>query len=309
MSENVDNVQGNAQENSENSENIQQESETHIETPENDTSNELEGDSQGEKADSSSGDEDELALPEPDISDDEVKKKKDQPEWMKKRLEREKRKEEERVSAQAAETERLRQENLALRGVQPPVQQQQQQHAQYDPYMPQREQFNNDGEFFLALTDYREARRQQEGEFHRRQQSIKQHETEFQGKLKEAVETGKEKYKDFDERTDYILYGEGFPSNRGMAEAVVDSEYKDDILYFLGTHVKEAERIANLNPVKAAKEIAKIEVRFASRKKTNIPKAPPPLKPVTGGKGSATHGNPEKMEMDEFRQWYKDKFG
>lgn len=308
MSENVDNVQGNAQENSENSENIQQDYGTNLKTPENDTSNDSDGDNLSEKSSDSSDDDGELSLPEPDVSEDEIKKKKDQPEWMKKRLEREKRKEADKVAAQAAETERLRQENLALRGVQPP-QHQQVQHAQHDPYMPQREQFNSDGEFFLALTDFREARRQQEGEFHKRQQAIKQHETEFQNKLKDAIDTGKEKYKDFDERTDYILFGEGFPSNRSMAEAIVDSEYKDDILYFLGTHVKEAERIANSNPVVAAKEIAKIEVRFASRKKTNIPKAPPPLSPITGGKGSATHGNPDKMDMDEFRQWYKDKYG
>lgn len=311
MTENAGIDAGSGQENSEKSEIIQQESEINTENTNDSPSDDTETPSEGEKAPSSEGDDGELALPEPDVAEEEGKKKKELPEWMKKKVDREKRKEAEKEQAITAEAARLREENLRLRaGVQPPQAPQNPQ-APVDPYMPQREQFNNESEYFLALTDYREVRRSQEIQFHQRQKQIKEHEEKFQGGLKDAIETGKNKYKDFEERTDYILYGDGFPSNRAMAEAIVESSYKDDILYFLGTHVKEAERIASLNPVSAAKEIAKIEVRFDSRKKSNITKAPAPLKPLGGGNsgGSATHGDPNKMGMDDFRQWYEDKYG
>jgi hypothetical protein len=312
MTENTGIDAGNAQENSGKSENIQENSEINTENTNNHPSDDTNTPSEGEKASSTEGDDDELSLPEPDIIEDESKKKKEPPEWMKKKLERDRRKEAEKESAIQAETERLRQENLQLRAGVPPVVPQNPQvpQNQPDPYMPQRAQFADDATYFLALSDYRDNRRAQEQQFHQRQQAIQKHEQEFHKNLETAVESGKTKYKDFEERTDYILYGEGFPSNRAMAEAIVESSYKDDILYYLGTHVKEAERIARLNPVSAAKEIAKIEVRFDSRKKSNITKAPKVLTPLTGGgQGSATHGDPDKMGMDDFRQWYEDKYG
>lgn len=308
MTENVESGQGIVQENSENSENIQQNPEINTEIPDNDSSESESGDVAPEKSESHPEESDELPLPEPDISEDEGKKKKSIPEWMKKKIEREKA----AAERKEMEAEQLRQENMALRGAvpqNPQAQAPQHQQPAFDPYMPQREQFQSEGEYFMALSDYRDQRRHEAVVMQERQQRAKQHEVAFQTNLKEAIEVGKEKYKDFEERTDYILYGDGFPSNRAMAEAIVVSEYKDDILYFLGTHVKEAERIANSNGVIAAKEIAKIEMRFASRKKSNITKAPAPLNPVTGGKGSALHGNPEKMGMDEFREWYKNKYG
>lgn len=308
MSENEANGLGNGQENSEKSENIQDNSENNTELNESSAEEAESSADATAESDESNADDGELPLPDPDIVEDEGKKKKEQPEWLKKRLDREK------VAAerQAAEADRLKEENARLRaGYQPPPQVPQvpQNQPAFDPNMPQREQYNSDGEYFLALGDYRDHKRAQEAQFHQRQAAIKEHEEKFHSNLKDAVEAGKSKYKDFEERTDYILYGDGFPSNRAMAEAIVESSYKDDILYFLGTNVKEAERIARLNPVQAAKEIAKIEVRFDSRKKSNITKAPKVLAPLSGGKGSATHGDPNKMGMDEFRAWYKDKYG
>jgi hypothetical protein len=305
MPENTGNEQGNAQENSGNSENVQTELENNTDV--GDTNSEGEAnDTEMGGDDDNSEDDGGLPLPKPDVAEDESKKKKEPPEWLKKKLQREK------LAAEAKDVEaaQLREENARLRqGNQPPANQPAAPQPNFDPHMPQREQFNSDGEYFFALGDYRDARRHQEAQFHQRQAAIKKHEEAFHNNLKDAVETGRNKYKDFEEKTDYILYGDGFPSNRAMAEAIVESEYKDDILYYLGTHVKEAERIASLNPVSAAKEIAKIEVRLDSRKKSNITKAPKVLTPLTGGKGSATHGDPNKMGMDEFRQWYKDKYG
>lgn len=308
MTENTGNVQENGQNNSENSINDQDNSglnteinDAPIETPEGDDDN---SDTPAAKAQS---DDDELELPEPDISDEEIKKKKEMPEWMKKKLEREKaasEREKNEAAALKAENERLR----AL-AQQPNQQPQVQPQGNYDPNLPRRDQFASDEDYFFALSDYRDMSRAQAIQFHQRQQAVQKAERDFQDRLKGAIDDGAEKYKDFNERTDYILYGDGFPSNRAMAEAIVESEYKSDILYFLGTHVKEAEKIASMNPVQAVKEIAKLESRFIAKKRSNITKAPKLIQPLGSNKGSATNGDPGKMGMDEFTSWYQGQFG
>lgn len=241
---------------------------------------------------------DDLPLPEPDVDSEEVKKKKEMPEWMKKKLEREKAAAEREKSESLvlkAEIERLKGE-----GQQKPVV------SHSDPNFPKRDQFNNDEEYFFALADYREEARARQTALIRREEAFKKAETDYQNRVQETVNSGREKYKDFDERTDFILYGEGFPSNRAMGEAIFDSEFKDDILYFLGTNVKKAEEIARMNPIQAVKEITKLETRFLARKKTNITKAPNPLAPLNSNQGKANYGDPNKMDMDDFREWYED---
>jgi hypothetical protein len=294
MTENMDSGLENEQENSENLNNEQENSELTLENPEENTND-------SNNTDESSKEED-LDLPEPDVSEEEVKKKKEIPEWMKKKLERERlASERKEVEAEAlkAEVERLR---SLTQSNQAPTQK----HS--DSNIPSRDNFNSDAEYFLALSDYRDNARQQENLYRQRQQSIQQAEKSYQNKLKDAVDSGKEKYKDFEARTDYILYGEGFPSNRAMGEAIIESDHKDDILYFLGTHVKEAERIAHMNPVQAVKEITKIESRFTAKRKSNITKAPKPLDPVGSTKGAATHGDPSKMSQEQFESWYTNNF-
>lgn len=304
MTENVENGAGNDQENSGNSDNIQDNSELNNEIPAEEPQTDPEGDeTPPEKAD---GD-DELDLPEPDISDEEVKKKKEMPEWMKKKIEREKAS----ADRQAAEALALKEENDRLRAShqQQNGQQQPTQQPNLDPNMPKRDQFNTEEEYFFAVADYRDNVRHQAAVYHQRNAAIQKAQHEYHSGLTKTVEEGKEKYKDFEERVDFVLHGETMPPNRAMGEAIVASDYRSDILYFLGTHVKEAERIASLNPVLAVKEITKIEARFAARKKSNITKAPKPLNPLQGNKGSATNSDPGKMGMDEFSNWYKDTYG
>lgn len=300
MPENADNVQINSEEITENSsinehseyqENQEVEAGTEIENSEKKAEESSENDQNSEE---------ELALPDPDIGETEVKSKKEMPEWFKKKLEREKSSAERKV----AEAEALRIENEKLK-----AQNIEKTKQQIDPNMPRRDEFGSDEEYFLAIADYRDNARHEATILYQRNEAIKSSEKKYQDNLKNVVETGKQKYKDFEERTDYILYGDGFPSNRGMGEAILESDHKDDILYFLGTHIKEAERIAALNPIKAALEIAKINSRFSAKKKSNITKASPPPTPLNGNKGGATQGNPEKMDPEDFNNWYKNKYG
>ena len=67
-----------------------------------------------------------------------------------------------------------------------------------------------------------------------------------------------------------------------MAQSIQSSDVGPDLLYWLGTNPKEADRISRLNPILQAKEIGKIEAGLASNppvKKTST--APAPIAPVT----------------------------
>ncbi len=74
-----------------------------------------------------------------------------------------------------------------------------------------------------------------------------------------------------------------------MAQTIQASDVGPDVAYYLGTNVREAERIARLSPFLQAKEIGKIEAKLADnplvRKSTS---APAPITPVT----ARTSGNP-----------------
>jgi hypothetical protein len=75
-----------------------------------------------------------------------------------------------------------------------------------------------------------------------------------------------------------------------MAEAIRAADNGPDVLYYLGSNPKEAERISRLPPAIQAKEIGKIEAKLDNDppvKKSSS--APAPISPVTARKsGSAS---------------------
>ena len=67
-----------------------------------------------------------------------------------------------------------------------------------------------------------------------------------------------------------------------MAQSIQASDIGPDVLYWLGSNPKEAERISRLNPILQAKEIGKVEASLMSNppvRKTST--APAPIAPVT----------------------------
>ena len=73
-----------------------------------------------------------------------------------------------------------------------------------------------------------------------------------------------------------------------MAQTIQASEIGPDVIYWLGSNPKEADRIARLSPLLQAREIGKIEARLGANppaKKTTT--APAPIAPVTARTASA----------------------
>lgn len=118
--------------------------------------------------------------------------------------------------------------------------------------------------------------------------------------MKQATEARKE-LDDFDD----VLSNPDMPLfSKSVAEVINDSDVGAKIVYFLGKNMAEAERIAKLSPLAAAREIGKIEDKIL-----NPPKAEPkritdagaPVKTV--GEKGAREVNPSKMTDDEYFEW------
>ena len=84
-----------------------------------------------------------------------------------------------------------------------------------------------------------------------------------------------------------------------MAEAVVGSTYRQDILYFLATYPEEAKKIALMDPINAVKKIAEIEGRFTAKYKANISKAPKAVNPLKSNQVSSARVS-NIMDLDKI---------
>ena len=76
-----------------------------------------------------------------------------------------------------------------------------------------------------------------------------------------------------------------------------------DVAYYLGKHPVDAERLANLHPVAAAREIGRIEAKLLQQTETATSAAPDPITPV-GSRAKASK-DPGQMTDAEYLAWRK----
>jgi hypothetical protein len=91
-------------------------------------------------------------------------------------------------------------------------------------------------------------------------------------------EEARNKYDDFEQ----VAYNPKLPVTETMAQTIQATDNGPDVIYYLGSNPKEAERIARLSPLLQAREIGKIEANLGSNppaRKTST--APAPIAPVT----------------------------
>lgn len=149
--------------------------------------------------------------------------------------------------------------------------------------------FETNSEFVEALTDWKVDQREIKNAETRTEQSSKEREEDFFT----VIDSGAEKYKDFNEVARKLPEDGGPTINESMIEAMTDCEggLAIDVAYYLGQNVEESKRIANLSPIGAAKEIGNIEAKFSGGQKKVIPqkikqKSATPSKPVEGKTGT-----------------------
>jgi hypothetical protein len=91
-----------------------------------------------------------------------------------------------------------------------------------------------------------------------------------------------------------------------MATVLDQSDQGPQILYHLGKHPEEAMRIAGLSDYQVGLEIGRLEARVTLPQPKTVTQAPPPIRPLSGGSGSAIV-DPDKMTSDEWRKWREDQ--
>ena len=138
-----------------------------------------------------------------------------------------------------------------------------------------QEQFATTEEYVDALTTSKAAQLVQQ------QQSAKQQQ-EFLGNYHDKEEEARSKYEDFEQ----VAYNPKLPITDVMAQTIQASDNGPDIVYYLGTNPKEADRISRLAPFLQAKEIGRLEAKIASEPVTKrTSSAPAPISPVTARGG------------------------
>lgn len=165
---------------------------------------------------------------------------------------------------------------------------------------PNEEDFPTLGEYLKAARawDRKQVKREIEAENQTREK-VEQSKSRVQ-KVAETwnakVAAVKDELKDFEE----IAYAPDVPYSPAMTEAVAESDEGARIAYFLGQNLKEAERISKLGPIAAAKEIGKLEARFAKTEQaegeekpeppqTRAPKPPTPISKPSAAKAPSIH--------------------
>ena len=140
-----------------------------------------------------------------------------------------------------------------------------------------------------ALTDWKVDQRDKAREIQAKEAQVK---TEHQKAIEAhqaKVQSFKEAHADFDDVLEDV---NDVPMSITVQQAILSADNSAELMYQLAKHKDEYKRICALPPIAAAKELGKFEVKYlkASSDETPTPtttKAPKPVSPVRGGKGSS----------------------
>jgi hypothetical protein len=139
-------------------------------------------------------------------------------------------------------------------------------------------------EYFNSPEDYAEALAERKAEeLVARREAAKQ-QTALLEQYQTKEEEARDKYDDFEQ----VAYNPNLPVTDVMAQTIQASDIGPDVIYYLGSNPKEAQRIAQMSPFMQAKEIGRIEAKLSDSPPTRrTSTAPAPIAPVTARAKSA----------------------
>ena len=163
---------------------------------------------------------------------------------------------------------------------------------------PRLEDFTDINEFAKAFAKHESENAVKQYEQRQRDESQKAATQHLVEQWEEKVSRADRKYDDFED-----IVGDLAPTTP-WAMAIMQAENGEDIAYYLGTHLKEAQRITQLDPLSQAREIGRLETKLlAEPLKAKTPsKAPPPITPVVGKTAAASD---EPLDTDPIDVWMK----
>lgn len=140
-------------------------------------------------------------------------------------------------------------------------------------------------EYFESPEAYAEALAERKAEELLAKREAAKQQTALLEQYQTKEEEARDKYDDFEQ----VAYNPNLPVTDVMAQTIQASEIGPDVIYYLGSNPKEAQRIAQMSPFMQAKEIGRIEARLSDSppvRRTST--APAPIAPVT----ARTKGTP-----------------
>ena len=120
----------------------------------------------------------------------------------------------------------------------------------------------------------------------------KAEQTSFETALAQRMAKGQEKYADFAQ----VAQAENVPITKTMAEVIAASDAGEDVAYFLGRNLDEANRIAQLAPTLQAYALGAIEASLKAPPKSSS--APAPAKPIA--QTGRANQLPDELDMKSY---------
>lgn len=161
---------------------------------------------------------------------------------------------------------------------------------------PVREQYRDEEAFTRAQLEHLAERRAEEKLREREKAQEAEKRTEA---FLEKAEKAQERYPDFQT----VVSNPALAINEAMAEFIADSDAGADVAYFLGKNPMRAAQIAQMSPMKAARELTRIESELASKPKATPSKAPEPIRPV--GQRGAPSSSTLPSDNDDIETWMR----
>lgn len=108
----------------------------------------------------------------------------------------------------------------------------------------------------------------------------------------------------FDEALETVRSDE-FPMTPAVADYLLNAEHKAALVKYLADNEDEAYRLSRLGAVAVGRELAKVEMRFASKPKPKTSSAPPPPATVSGGAAApqTIERMPQRDVLELVRRW------
>jgi hypothetical protein len=145
---------------------------------------------------------------------------------------------------------------------------------------PKLEDFDYDPEkYATAKAEFAKKQAVTENEEKQRTERTKLYRDKILSDWEEKVDKASDKIENFDANFAMKLKPE-----TPFFEAMMEAENGAEILHYLGSHPKEAQRISALQPVSQVREIGKLEAKLAAKpaEPKTPSKAPAPIAPLSG---------------------------
>ena len=167
-----------------------------------------------------------------------------------------------------------------------------------EPVRPNRDDFDSDTEYEDALFDWRDNVKALKSE------SESKPDVPASNEVPQVVTELESELEQLGDDAVMAVMEDDWPCNPGITEYIMASDIRANLAYHLATHHDIAEKVANMSPILAARELSKIEDELRSSSNVNnsaqndINAPPPPLD--TNTPSSVSMNDQDKMSTDQW---------